>query len=234
MKLLGKPEVNVLKAQERRKEVEEGVKLAKRVDNLREKIATDLSDFVKFKNASLNKLKEDLMVLQEEKDTLLRELPILRLEKADLRRPLDREWEELSRSKVNLAKEWTSLREFESDLTEKEQQITQKKKNLAVDALKLENLKAIYQGNVKDSEEMMKASLEMRQNFIKEFEKLDREWVQKQNTLINREEEIEARSIDLKNERDHFGEEKKDFIKQKILLADREKTLEREYKRLKK
>src|SRR5258708_2263052 len=95
MKLLDKKTVDTLKAVERKKEVDEGAKLAKRVDNLRELSAKEEANLTKFRDESLKKIREEIEQEVQKCDVLKKENVILVEQNRILRIPLDVEWEEV-------------------------------------------------------------------------------------------------------------------------------------------
>lgn len=86
MKLLSQTEVNKLKGNERKQLIDEGVKLAKKVDLLRETSAKEEANLAKFRTESLRTLREEIEVLVREKLSLCEELKGLREEKERLKK----------------------------------------------------------------------------------------------------------------------------------------------------
>lgn len=102
MKLLPKSEVDSLKAVERRRDIDEGLKLAKKVDNLREVVAREYVALKAYRETTL-------AVIQDEINEKNKTLIPLRAEVADLeaRRalalvPLDAEWQKVNEKAVEL------------------------------------------------------------------------------------------------------------------------------------
>lgn len=70
MKLLDKVQISNLKVNERRRDVDEGVKLAKKIDLLRETASAEESRLAKFRTETLRLIKEDIDKLIAERDKL--------------------------------------------------------------------------------------------------------------------------------------------------------------------
>lgn len=84
--MLNKSEVNTFKSNERKQLIDEGVKLAKKVDLLRETSAKEEANLSKFRIESLKTLKEEIEVLIAKKDSLINEIENLQTEKNRLKK----------------------------------------------------------------------------------------------------------------------------------------------------
>lgn len=78
MKLLSKIEINTLKSVERKKEIDEGVKLAKKVDTLREVASKEESNLRKFRIETLAIIQSEINLKIKERDSLLEEIKKLK------------------------------------------------------------------------------------------------------------------------------------------------------------
>lgn len=108
MQLLKKSEVQAAKNLDRKREIDEGVKLAKRVDALRQAASTEEASLKHTRDAALAELHRDVAELVAQKTTLRGEIPVLQAQKAEALRPLDEEWHR--------------LREFEASLAERDEE----------------------------------------------------------------------------------------------------------------
>lgn len=111
MKLIDKKDIIVQKSQERKREIDEGVKLAKSVDTLRETHLKEQDGLKKFRDATLASIKSELDVLVNKKSTILDEIGTLEQRKRDALAPIDlkNEWNEVEKTKQNLLQRETSL-----------------------------------------------------------------------------------------------------------------------------
>ena len=71
IKLLTKQEINLRKANEKRLEIEEGRKLASRVDNLRELVAQEEASLASFRAKTVANIGAEIKKLEQEKQTVL-------------------------------------------------------------------------------------------------------------------------------------------------------------------
>lgn len=84
MKLLPRQEITALKNIERKKEIDEGAKLAQKIDVLRETAAKEEASLSKFREKTLGLIRGDVMQLSQERNILQIEVDILRKEKREL------------------------------------------------------------------------------------------------------------------------------------------------------
>lgn len=84
MKLLNKQEVEILKSNERLQTVGEGLKLAKKIDVLRETASKEESNLAKFRIETLRLIQEEIRTLNGVKTNLEEEVQALRNEKTKL------------------------------------------------------------------------------------------------------------------------------------------------------
>lgn len=83
MKLLSKREIDASKALERKLEVDEGRKLAEKVDMLRRLYAEEQAKFARFRDETIHAVLGEIRILIEERDSLRSKVRQLRTE-ADL------------------------------------------------------------------------------------------------------------------------------------------------------
>lgn len=79
MKLLPKSEVDLKKAQERKGEIDEGLKLAKKIDALRQAVVEEERKLTLFRRASLETIQKEIDDLLNEK--MILEESVIRLTK---------------------------------------------------------------------------------------------------------------------------------------------------------
>lgn len=113
IKLLPKSEVAKAQAAEQKRHIDEGVKLARRVDNLREVAAQEEASLERFRRETLAKIHVETAQAKEERDTVRKEVAELKEERKKLMRPLDKEWQEVERAKEEALKAKEAAREHE-------------------------------------------------------------------------------------------------------------------------
>jgi hypothetical protein len=96
MKLLEKNEISKIKGIERKMEIDEGIKLAKRVDTLRELSAKEQTSLSKFRDESLKQIRIEIDSLITERNNLILENKELEKKNNALRRKIGHALEEIS------------------------------------------------------------------------------------------------------------------------------------------
>lgn len=102
MKLLPKQLINTAKATERKKEIDEGLALARKVDALRELKATEEQELLKWRENSLKTIQYEIRQFIEERNSLKEENIHARKINDDLTKPLTSEWTRINSEKESL------------------------------------------------------------------------------------------------------------------------------------
>lgn len=233
MKLLKKSTINVEIASERRKQIDEGMFVAKKVDLLRETLVNleqqhekfvdgmekQLVDRTKETAIKLKSLQDEIISLQEKRKLLLI--------------PLDEEWKKVSIKELEIDKLKNDLIEQSSLLLRQQSDLDiQKKKERTVLTrinTREKELIRVYnraEENTQKSEEVLNIRLREKTEDNKFFEEKNKE-------LIDREAGIAVKERELKIHKDIVDEKIKENDIREMKLLDREQTLEREINRIK-
>lgn len=231
MKLLPKSEVAISKAVERKREIDEGLKLAKQVDNLREVRATEEVVFAKFRQETLTNLNEEITQKTQERDGLVKEVSDLRIEREGLQKPLDEEWD-----RVNAYAAELNLRGESLDAAETANRARERDTELALENARSAEARALLrEQSSKESydtaaadKESAKGVLVKAQKVKEEAESLksktNRELMHRDIIASGREREVTLKQAELTR-----GQ--KELENGWLLLKDREAMFERTLKR---
>jgi hypothetical protein len=118
MRLLSKQQVAAAKNSEKNREIQEGLKISRRVDALRELMANDEASLIKFRDESLSAVMQQIAEATTEKESIQGEVQQLRTEKS------------AGLSEVEKAKELLALKE--KDIFLQEASIEEREKQCAV------------------------------------------------------------------------------------------------------
>lgn len=102
MDLLPKQEIDKRKAEEKRLDIEQGMKLAKKIDLLREAASVEMANINKFRDAALKNIREELSALESQKAVLISECAEAEEQKRVARVPLDIEWSRVNQAKLEI------------------------------------------------------------------------------------------------------------------------------------
>jgi len=234
MKLLTKSEQSKAKALEKNREIQEGLKLAKRVDALREISAQEDKALKEFRKNSLAEISKEISKEASKKEELEKEVKELEDRKTEALKPLDLEWDKVKVAKEELTrKEATLLNGIEGYKAEYEE-INRRNKDISNKEAHLATVADIAHDKHDEAEKLLKSAREQALASKKVSEETEREAktlinnaLEKEKYIINREKAISVKEEELRNK-------EIELAKQVIAIRDREATLERNIKRLKK
>ncbi len=234
MRLLAKSEVAKGKALDKQREVQEGLKVAKRVDALRETAAEEEASLEKFRQKTLSTLHEQIAPLAKEKDELESKVKTLREERIRLEAPVDlrKEWELVEEGKKTNA-------EWRDDLLGREITLTERENNVRDDKKEVEKREKEVESN---EEWVRRTTLEAQtanevahdaQNLAEETLKRAKAQAHEQQQLFTtKAEELSIKEQGLLAREEQVATDRVDITNQKKFLADQRATLERGFAEL--
>ena len=224
MKILDKVQINALKAMEKKKEVDEGMKLAQTVDKLRETKSKEEENLRKFRDESIKAVKIDIEALLEQKNVLQGQIDTLNKEKIKAQAPIElsNEWKKVEQTKKDVYNLKQELFDRETHLItrealvqkldERELEISRKEKESET---YLDEIRINYE-KTEDMRRMVEGSKLQHENAIAErVYNLD----VKEQKLVERENELLVQTANVSNE-------KKDLLSRDSYLTERESRLE--------
>lgn len=234
IKLLSKQEINQKQALQRHAEIEEGRKLAKRVDNLRELAVEEEASLASFRAKTLKTINEEIKKATKEHDAILNEVKALR--------------GELETGFSELKKEERVLKLKEEDLVSREKQIEERIKLVKA---KEKEIKKGFEENLTmasrleyANERLLKinmeadAKIQTANDMFDDAElrrgQVDRLYQRVTEELHHKDITVASKERDLIIRAGHLDERTEALRVKELNLIDREQTLEREFKRLKK
>lgn len=234
IKLLSKQEINQKQALQRHAEIEEGRKLAKRVDNLRELAVEEEASLASFRANTLKAINADIKKATKEHETILNEVKALRGE-------LETGFSELKKAERVLKLKEDDLVSRENQIEERINLVKEKEKQVKKDfeenqtvASRLEYANnRLVQINLEADEKMQMANDMFEDAEFKKahterlYERVTKELHDKDITIASKERDLIIRA-------GHLDERTEALRLKELNLIDREQTLEREYARIKK
>jgi len=232
-RLLKKSEVDQAKALDRQREINEGLKIAKRVDILRETHAQEETSLQTFRQKTLAEIHEEITKKTEERDNLADEVRKLERRKEEALKPLTEEQESLSKQRTSLEKERVSF-----DREQERLRVLIKTADDAVYKAKLERDKA-------EDDRKRSAALLLEANEAKELAKEALKEAKEQREiatevrksaeegLLQRELAIASVERDLKNKAENLAKIEENQRSRERALEDKYATLLRTEQRLK-
>lgn len=123
-------------------EINEGAKLARKVDHLRETAAIEESRLSKFRTESLKTTKAEIDSLIKRRTTIEKELAVLEEKKRLLKIPLDQEWEKVKQESHDLKIAQNKLVRDQEAVINHQNKIEDREKGLILEESRVEDEKA--------------------------------------------------------------------------------------------
>lgn len=231
MKLLLKSQIIKLKSSEKQKEIEEGLKLAKRVDSLREIQAREDKVLKDFRTNTLSEISKETLKESKKLDSLKSEVKDLEERREKALKPLDEELIKLSDRKKE-------IEEFERIINNRGREVANEKLDLSKRDLELVNKERAVETLNKGAKELFltaDSSNEQAKAKLDESVRVFNKATIDSNGIINKamekEKLLEAREKRIFDKEEELRTKEIDLAKQFSVLRDREETLKRNLKR---
>lgn len=234
IKLLPKHEINRLQAQEKRQTVEEGLKLANRVENLREIAAKEEASLASFRASTLKAIQKEITEATTERDGLLSQVNILRKELEVGHSGLDVRQRGLEIKESDLLERETTLEKRILALETLVNEVGKREKNSEMTLKRLQNA---WQILTEMGQDVLTVYNEAKVALTVSYGKVDTiQGLVKavEAELKTRDIEVASRERDVTIKEERLDQTAKLLRERELQLIDREQTLEREIKRLKK
>jgi hypothetical protein len=206
IRLLKKSEIEKLKSSEKQKDFQEGIKLAKQVDTLRELAVEEEKNLEKFRTNNVALIQKDINSKIAERDNLDRDIARKREEWKQLLEPLDRQWPlyvktekgkidsetyRLNQENARLAKISEQNRIFSEDLIQKENILEIKDRELTQMRIVSVNMKEEAENILNEAKTNANSIVNTADKTLKSAEKKFREAEIKEQSILDREKELE-------------------------------------------
>lgn len=133
MRLLTKSEITRQKSVERKTEIDEGVKLARRIDEMRETLAKEEANLAKYRSETAPMVMKETDVLIEKRTTLQKDIAELKKKRRELMQPLDAEWKKVKDGQKELERKESDLKDRVCLIENREEKLSQHEQQLAIE-----------------------------------------------------------------------------------------------------
>lgn len=217
---------------QKRIDIDLGIKLANRVDDVRKNLNEEEIKYQKFHDETIKQIQLDIDNKIKEKDILESEISSLAKEKEKLLEPLDREWEKLKKEKSDLKIQSEEIGKSNQILVKSIQSNESKYEWNKMESRRIQNLDEATKTLFNKAE---KANIEA--NLILEQAKETSNGMieplrQKEKELQEREEAVRVYKETLELKEIEIQAKEKEIINEKIRLEDQRGVLERALKRI--
>ncbi len=235
MKLQGKKAIQNQANIQKKQQIDEGVILATRIDELRRTFALEQQNLSLYRDRSIDALQKDLEPLMKQKASLADDIKNLQQEKKQLiDLPIEATNKEIAERKAKIAVIESVLAITELAMVQKEIDIAAKEVKLAADIEKVSHMKA----EISRIHDKMLSDGRQAESFLDEADKKLQEiqgYCKSQKEVLDEyEQRIQYREVDLDNRQRIMNEKEIYLNERERQVNDRYQTLERTIKRLKK
>lgn len=233
MRLLKKEEIVKAKSLERRVEIEEGMKLAKKVDALRDILPREQKKLDDFRRETLASIHKDITEAEDKKTALMSEVKSLEERRVAALKPISHLWEEIRSKEKEVNEREEIVTKIEMEVVSLEQKAQKDLKKASDELKRSTNLKESALSDSIDADEKnrdathrLEESAEIKRSADEYKKRIDHEIRDSYTQLSNHEKSLTIREAELAKNIQKNNEET-------IRLADMRATLERSLKRLK-
>lgn len=233
MRLLSKDELSKAKTSDRAREVAEGLKLSRRVDNLRELADKEEAALEKFRTESLDVISREIATADTRKEELLQEIKTLEAKFEGMLPEIGVKRKDLNALQKRLEKE-------AKELDEKSHQVKLGEIDIAIASKRLSDSLKIQLSHEEESQNLHRQALQDRteaQQALEQARAIESNVLftkgEQENGFALREYGISRRELALE-ERERENESiARELVAERVRLADQRATLERSLERLK-
>lgn len=227
MKLLDPQSIRSNLNEQTRLDINNGIKLAKKVDSLKEKLLEEENKIELFKTETIKIVQKEIDNKIQEKDLLSREIIELKRKREELLKPLDEEWKQVNLEKQNILNELENIKRLknQSDLSFKE--IDNRLSKLKEEEERIENLKISIQNKIEDTNKHFEEAKVTLENAKQKSREIIEPLNQKEKQLNEKEESIRVYKQTLELREIEIQEQEKEIINEHKRLADQRGILER-------
>lgn len=233
MKLLPKSEIIKKQNDARKMQIDEGQRIARKIDILRETLANEELSLEKFRKETVTLIHKEVSEERAILNSLKKEIEDLSIIKKELQKPLDEEWEKVKEAMIEIEKHKEAINVSWNDILKREQEIKETSKKTAqtlANTLRLEErtkdeLTEAHSKNI-EAEKALKLSKEKLAKTEVYIETTESEIRDREKELASREKDCTIRETKLLKQQSELEKGWK-------LLNDRKESFDRTIKRLK-
>lgn len=234
MKLLTKEDLQEKKSFERKKEIDEGVKLAKKVDTLRELSVVEQANLTKFRDETLNSIKNEITLATTQYNALQQQIKQLEEDRMRKMAPIDltKEWEQVKNDKLQVEEWKRELFDREANVILREGKIITSEQDFDTRNKQLIENETKAKQYLEESNKSYRVVEEIRTNIEIKKDLSDKEVSERYNTLLEKEQQFAHREQEFKVIQDQVEIDKKEMLERGTSLINREGRVELKEKEL--
>lgn len=223
MKLLDKKTANAEVATQKKQQIDSGIKLAKKVDALRETLGEEEKNLETFRTETVKGVQIEIDSLIRQKDTIKEEINVLNRQKAKALVPLEVEWERVRRVSVKLEKDRMLFDQMSFSFTEREAEIERSEREAENEKERASNLKHRASEDLAEADSTLSHAREASAEIRNKAQVVLAAAETKEKEVGLKEKDLEVREEHATKEIERVGKWERDLTsREKKLRADRE------------
>ena len=199
MRLFKKSEIITLKEQERKAEIDQGLKLSRRVDVLRETVAQEEASLEAFRRSSIKAINEEIKDLAYHRDSLKAEISVLEHERTLGMGGVEAREADVIKRREEVDRLITELNDKLNTAFHQEKQLEESLKNAQEDEKRAENLRIRAQAELetatknREETESFQAAIQIKTNELAlEYHQRELKIIASEDVITKREEAVKT------------------------------------------
>lgn len=232
MKLLDKKTISNDLAKQKKLQIDEGIKLATKVDVLRETSVKEAGNLERFRKETIAAVQVEIDVEIRKRDTLKDEIKILEEKKRVAQIPLDAEWAKVQEEQIKLLKDKQVWGEKSDILKEREEEIIRAEQIVEGEKQRADDLNRRASENFARSENTLKDAHENAADMRNTAQAVLSGAEYREIVVEKKEKNLEVREEEVAEVWQKVRLKETDLANRERTLKDKYETLERTIKRL--
>ncbi len=233
LRLLDKKTIVDQRSTERKQEVDEGVKLAKLVDNLRKTASEEQARLAKFREETLKQVKIEIGILIDEKMTLVEKVDDLKKEEEKLRIIPNFEWDKVLTQAEYLANLRRTLEEKENVFMQREVSLSEHEKQLEIERDRIAGEKTRITNDLAQARQSFGKAKEFEVEADRRLAEIKTYVEQERRLILDREAQVAVCEHDLELRKTTLDTRERELNNKEKFINDKYQTLLRTELRIK-
>lgn len=233
MQLLKKSTVQLEAQNQRRKQIDEGIVIAQKVDALRQTLGNLQAQHAKFLEGMTAELEEQTQPLIKQIASLKREIIDLEDKRKELLQPLDEKWARVHVKQAELSEAESELGKNAYKVSAREKKAVELGTDLKNRLFKVKTRERELDKTIREASEELYIVEEKKREAERVRSDADEYATATDQILLSREAELAVREREMQMLKEHTDDRQKEMDLREARLIDREQTLDREIKRRK-
>jgi chromosome segregation ATPase len=232
MKLLKKSTIQRDLADQKKQQIDEGIQIARKVDDLRLKLADLEAKHAQFVAGMQTEMEKKTGHLAKEIKEREQEITFLDAQRLELIKPLTEEWNRVAERNAEIEQIKRDLYIVSSEMLQKEKRLETK---IKTESETLNRIKVRERELIRVYDEVANNLQQIEQtkkDALNEKDKWDKFYEEEKSKLLEREEAINSYEFTLDKRKDQIETEEKEIADTKLQLSDQRQSLQKELERV--